>query len=40
MPLRDAAERFGFTYGTVRNLCSEFRKNPDMAFPLPDKQRK
>ena len=40
MPLRDAAERFGFTYGTVRNLCSEFRKNPDMAFFLPDTQRK
>ena len=40
MPLRDVANHFGFSYGTVRNLCSEFRKNPDMAFFLPDKKRK
>ena len=39
LPLRDVAKRFGFSYGTVRNLCSEFRKNPDMPFFLPDKRR-
>ena len=36
MPLRDVADHFGFSYGTVRNLCSEFRKNTDMSFFLPD----
>ena len=32
LPLRTIAERFGYSYGTVRNLCSKFRKNPDMNF--------
>ena len=40
MSLRDVANHFGFSYGTVRNLCSKFRENPDMAFFLPDKRRK
>ena len=25
----EAAERFGYSYGSFRNLCSEFRRNPD-----------
>ena len=32
---RSVAERFGYSYGSVRNLCSQFRKNPTTAFFLP-----
>ena len=28
----EAAKRFGYSYGSFRNLCSEFRRNPDTAF--------
>ena len=35
LPLRTIAERFGYSYGTVRNLCSKFRQNPDMCFFAP-----
>ena len=37
IPLREIAQRFGFSHGTVRNLCSAFRQNPDLsAFFIPD----
>ena len=32
---KSVAERFGYSYGSVRNLCSQFRKNPTTAFFLP-----
>ena len=28
---RETARRFGYSYGTFRNLCTGFRKNPDVA---------
>ncbi len=28
----ETAERFGYSHGSFRNLCSEFRKNPDAAL--------
>ena len=28
----EAAKRFGYSYGSFRNLCSEFRRNPDTAL--------
>jgi len=31
IPLKDIALRFGYSYGTVRNITSEFRKHPDTA---------
>ena len=31
----DAAQRFGYTVGSFRVLCSEFRKNPSREFFLP-----
>lgn len=37
LPLQEIALRFGFSYGTVRNLCSAFRKNPDITpLFIPD----
>ena len=30
------AQRFGLSAGYVKNLVSDFRKNPDKAFFLPD----
>ncbi len=39
LPLRTIAERFGYSYGTVRNLCSEFQKQPDLDFFLPHLRR-
>ena len=35
---RSVAERFGYSYGSVRNLCSQFRKNPTTAFFLPSRR--
>ncbi len=35
LPLKTIAERFGYAHGTVRNLCSEFQKQPDQDFFLP-----
>ena len=36
-PLKDIALRFGYSYGTVRNITSAFRKQPDTAsLFLPD----
>ena len=32
LPMREAADRFGYKIGTFRNLCTAFRKNPDRAF--------
>ncbi len=39
LPLRIIAERFGYSYGTVRNLCSEFQKQPNLDFFLPHLRR-
>ena len=39
-PLQAVAERFGYSYGTVRNLCSEFRRNPTPAFFMPAQRGK
>lgn len=36
IPLRIIAERFGYAYGTIRNLCSQFRKTPHLDCFLPD----
>lgn len=35
------AERFGFSHGTVRNMCSEFVRNedPDFFLPRPRKRK-
>ena len=30
--MREAVDRFGYKFGTFRNLCTAFRKNPDRAF--------
>ena len=35
LPSAEVARRFGYTPGSFRVLCSEFRKNPDRAFFLP-----
>lgn len=35
IPSRQAAERFGYTPGSFRVLCHEFRKNPQRQFFLP-----
>ena len=37
LPLREAAQRGGFTYGSFRNLCSRFRKaeSADILLPAP-----
>ena len=34
--LAQAAARFGYSYGSFRNLCSDFLRHPDrpMAFTL------
>ncbi len=31
IPLKDIALRFGYSYGTIRNITSAFRKQPDTA---------
>jgi len=35
LPSKEVARRFGYTPGSFRVLCSEFRKRPDRAFFLP-----
>lgn len=36
LPIQQAAERFGFAYGTLRNLLSQFsRQTQDEAPPAP-----
>ena len=32
VPAREVAERFGYSYGSFRVLCHEFRQNPDRPF--------
>ncbi|MDE2730810.1 MAG: hypothetical protein OXI38_05410, partial [Bacteroidota bacterium] len=39
LSLREAAARFGYTYGSFKNLCTAFRKNPTESFFRP-RQRK
>ncbi len=34
-PGKDVAQKFGYTLGTFKNLCCQFRKNPYMSFFLP-----
>ncbi len=34
-PGKDVAQKFGYTLGTFKNLCCQFRKNPNMSFFLP-----
>ena len=31
-PMQAVAQYFGYSYGSVRNLCSEFRRNPYTTF--------
>ena len=35
VPSAEAAERFGYTPGSFRVLCHEFRRNPQREFFLP-----
>ena len=35
LPLPDAARRFGYSPGSLRNLLSDFRRHPDRPFFLP-----
>ena len=35
---REVAERFGYSYGTVRNLCSDVYKTGKLPFFLPDRR--
>ncbi|MBI4730073.1 MAG: hypothetical protein HY775_11350 [Acidobacteria bacterium] len=37
LPSREAAVRFGYTPGSFRVLCHEFRQNPGRAFFLPER---
>ncbi len=39
LPSKKAAERFGYTPGSFRVLCHEFRSDPGRAFFLPDGRR-
>lgn len=34
LPAKEAAARFGYSYGSFRVLCHEFRRNPDREFFL------
>ena len=47
-PSAEVAEQFGYSPGTFRNLCSEFRRNPHQVFfvsprtaprPTPERDR-
>ena len=40
LPLAEVAERFEYSYGTVRNLCAEFQSNPEQPFFLSARQRR
>lgn len=35
LPSREAAKRFGYSYGSFRVLCHEFRQNPERMFFQP-----
>ncbi len=39
-PLAEAARRFGYAVGTLRNLRAEFCKRPEQSFFLPDRRGK
>ena len=39
-PLAEAARRFGYAVGTLRNLRAEFCKRPEQPFFLPDRRGK
>src|SRR5213593_1761077 len=32
LPAQQAAKRFGYSYGSFRILCHEFRQNPERVF--------
>ena len=36
LPMREAAKRGGYSYGSFRNLCTEFRKNESSDFFWPN----
>lgn len=36
---KEAAERFGYTPGSFRVLCHQFRSDPSRAFFLPERTR-
>ncbi len=38
VPLAEVAERFHYSYGTVRNLCSQFHKKPELPFFVADQR--
>jgi transposase len=38
MPAKEAAARFGYSYGSFRVLCHEFRQDPRRAFFLPPRK--
>ena len=38
LPLDEAARRFGYAAGTLRNLRARFREAPDAPFFLPDRR--
>ena len=40
VPLAEAARRFGYAVGTLRNLRAEFCKRPEQPFFLPDRRGK
>ena len=39
LPSRDVAKKFGYTAGSFRVLCCQFRQDPHRAFFLPDGAR-
>ena len=39
LPLPDAAQRFGYATGSLRNLAAQFRREPDRPFFLPEQRR-
>ena len=39
LPSKEAAARFGYTPGSFRVLCHDFRSDPGRAFFLPDGRR-
>lgn len=39
VPSKEAAERFGYTPGSFRVLCHDFRRDPRRAFFLPEGRR-
>ena len=38
-PAKEVAERFGYTEGAFRNLCHQFRQNPDRCFFVENKRK-